>query len=72
MKALSQLILGEEGVIKDIENSDAKLKLMEMGCIPGVTVKLVHKSPMNGPIAIEIGGYILSLRVQEAQKIHIA
>ena len=35
MRKLSELKIGESGVIHSFENDDIFLKLMEMGCIPG-------------------------------------
>lgn len=72
MRDLSQLAVGEQAIVLDIAANDSKMKLMEMGCIPGVSVKVLHRAPLNGPIAIEVSGYILSLRLQEAKYIYIS
>ena len=37
-KKLSELKPGEAGVIQNFSDEEIKLKLMEMGCIPGETV----------------------------------
>ena len=42
-----------------------------MGCLPGEIVTLELIAPLGDPIAINIGGYLLSLRKQEAQYINV-
>ena len=71
MKTLDKLKIGEQGVIVRIMNSDIAPKLLEMGCTTGENVKLQHIAPMGCPIAIEISGYILSMRMAEAKQIEI-
>lgn len=70
-KKLSEMKVGKSGVIISFENDDIFLKLMEMGCIPGETVKIDQKAPLGDPISITIAGYRLSLRINEAEKIWV-
>jgi len=44
---------------------------MEMGCLPGTEISLELIAPWGGPIAIEVSGYQLSLRRNEASSILI-
>jgi len=44
---------------------------MEMGCVPGETVKVEQIAPLGDPISIFIAGYSLSLRLNEADSILI-
>ena len=37
-------------------------KFIEMGCLPGEKIKLCNIAPFGDPIAIEVSGYVLSLR----------
>jgi len=37
-----------------------------MGCLPGEKIKLTKIAPLGDPIAIEVSGYELSMRKQEA------
>jgi ferrous iron transport protein A len=39
MRKLSELKMGQSGVIHSFENDEIFLKLMEMGCIPGETIQ---------------------------------
>ncbi len=66
---LSQLLPGDTGVIKSFTDLHLSIKLMEMGCLPGETVRLCLVAPLGDPIAIEVSGYCLSLRKKEAETI---
>ncbi len=71
MLTLRDLKKGEYATIEHITDSALRLKLMEMGCLPGETVKLVQLAPLGDPMAIEVQGYRLSLRLSEAGSIEI-
>jgi ferrous iron transport protein A len=47
------------------------LKLMEMGFIPGERVQVEQVAPLGDPIAIQVAGYAVSLRLNEASKIMV-
>jgi ferrous iron transport protein A len=68
-KKLSELKIGERGIIKGFENDDIFLKLMEMGCVPGEAVRVDKVAPLKDPISITVAGYCLSLRLDEADNI---
>ena len=68
---LSDLHNGESGVIDSFTNDDMKLKLLEMGCLPGETVKITRHAPLGCPMAIKVADYTLSLRLEEAATIII-
>jgi ferrous iron transport protein A len=69
MKRLSQIKIGRTVVIHSFEKDDIFIKLMEMGCVPGEKVKIEQVAPLGDPISISVSGYILSLRLNEAEKI---
>ena len=69
--SLSQLKLGEIAKIISFEDETMALKLLEMGCIPGETIKLERIAPMGDPIAIRVSGYLLSLRKAEAAAVMV-
>ena len=69
VKKLSELKIGTRAEIIAFENNDIFIKLMEMGCIPGESVKIDQIAPLGGPIAISVSGYNLSLRLEEADNI---
>jgi len=45
--------------------------LMEMGCIPGETIRVEQIAPLGDPISISVACYQLSLRNDEAEGIII-
>ncbi len=69
MRKRSQIKAGKKAVIHSFEKDDIFIKLMEMGCIPGETVKVEQIAPLGGPISIIVAGYNLSLRLNEAEMI---
>jgi Fe2+ transport system protein FeoA len=71
MKKLSELKIGQSGKISSFVNDEIFIKLMEMGCVPGETVKVEQIAPLGDPISIFIAGYSLSLRLNEADSILI-
>jgi ferrous iron transport protein A len=66
---LSELKPGQEGIIKEFQNNDIFLKLMEMGCVPGERILLEQVAPLGDPISVNVAGYHLSLRLNEAEHI---
>jgi ferrous iron transport protein A len=66
---LSEMKSGQEGVIKEFNNNEIFLKLMEMGCVPGEKILLEQIAPLGDPISVNVSGYHLSLRLNEAEHI---
>jgi len=66
---LSDLKPGQAGVIKEFQSNDIFLKLMEMGCVPGERILLEQVAPLGDPISVNVSGYHLSLRLNEAEHI---
>lgn len=69
MKTLDTLKVGQSAVIKALTKKDLALKLIEMGCLPGEKITLTKIAPLGDPIAIEISGYELSMRKDEASTV---
>ena len=68
-KRLSEVAIGVPVIIRGIEADDLFLKLMEMGFIPGETVVIEQVAPLGDPISIQVAGYNLSLRLNEASRV---
>lgn len=66
---LSELKPGQGGIIKEFNNNEIFLKLMEMGCLPGEKILLEQIAPLGDPISVTVAGYRLSLRLNEAEHI---
>ena len=71
-KKLSQLRPGQNGIIKDFDNQEIYLKLMEMGCLPGEKIRMEQKAPLGDPVYVTVAGYRLSLRLNEADHIIVS
>ncbi len=68
-KRLSEIEIGKKVIIKYFENDELFLKLMEMGLVPGEVILIDHVAPLGDPICIKVSGYMLSLRLDEAEGI---
>lgn len=66
---LSNLHTGDSCVIEAFTDEVMMQKLLEMGCLPGEMVTIDRFAPLGCPMAINISGSTLSLRVDEAQTI---
>lgn len=69
---LADLEIGVVGIVKSVNGNDAISKrLMEMGIVPGVSVKVIKTAPFGDPIEIRVRGYNLAMRRNEAEAIEI-
>ena len=67
---LTDLKPGQSGVVESIgQKGPISRRLMDMGVTPGVKVEVIKVAPLGDPIEINIRGYELSLRKDEAQNI---
>ena len=70
---LSELKDNEKGFISVIGGSAAfRLRLEEMGFVPGQEVKRVYASPFSSSIVFAMLGQKVALRKKEAARIQIA
>ncbi len=69
MKRLSEITPGITVIIREIENDELFLKLMEMGFIPGEIITVDQIAPLGDPISVSVAGYSLSLRLNEAKSV---
>jgi Fe2+ transport system protein FeoA len=63
--------LSKSYVVKDIKKDPLMTKLIDMGLFSGKKIRLLFKAPFGDPIAIDLQGYTLSLRREEAALIAI-
>jgi Fe2+ transport system protein FeoA len=69
---LAALRPGQRGRLLRLECAPAVARrLMEMGFVPGTTVRLVRTAPLGDPIEVEVGAVHLTLRRAEAGTIHV-
>ena len=69
---LSNVNDGETVIVNDIIDSDLKVKLFEMGILNGKELTVLFRAPLGDPLAIDVQGYTLSLRKDEACLISVA
>ncbi|WP_321491710.1 FeoA family protein [uncultured Desulfobacter sp.] len=69
---LNELKPGNSGIIKKLSIRD-KLgqRLIDMGIYPGLTLNVVRNAPLEDPMEVEIDGYFISLRHDEARFIEV-
>jgi ferrous iron transport protein A len=70
-KNVSQMKPGDIGIISGFTDEYLSVKLMEMGCLPGIPVRFNFTAPFGDPVCISVSGYELSLRLEEAATISI-
>jgi ferrous iron transport protein A len=65
---LQDFLVGMRGRIVGYEQSSGsyKRKLLSMGLTPGIEFKVIRHAPLGDPVEIEVRGFKLSLRKQEA------
>jgi len=66
-RTLAQLKPGENARVVDVGGeSSLQQRILEMGILPGVDVRLIRVAPLGDPMEFEVIGYRLSLRKTEA------
>ncbi len=69
---LTNLPVGQSAKVLSISgNSPITRRLMEMGVVPGVSVRLIKSAPFGDPLEIRVRGYNLAMRKSEAQTIEV-
>lgn len=58
--------------VLSVQQSAISAKLVEMGLYAGQEVEVLFRAPFGDPIAVNVGGYVLSLRLSEASLIEVA
>ncbi|MEO9892618.1 FeoA family protein [Aurantibacter sp.] len=71
VKTIANLKRGQKGIIKDIDVSALPIKLLEMGCLPGNVVELMHIAPLKDPIYINVNGSHIAIRKSVAAQIEL-
>ena len=68
---LKRSINKQKAIIKSFGHTELYVKLLEMGCIPEEEISVELTAPLGDPIAINVAGYHLSLRNDEAENIMV-
>ncbi|MCL2210433.1 MAG: ferrous iron transport protein A [Treponema sp.] len=69
---IKDLQIGKSGIVETVGGEKVlRRRLLDMGITPGTTVTVKKAAPMGDPIELLLRGYVLSLRLQDAEKITI-
>ena len=69
---LKDLKIGKSGLVVAVGGEKLlRKRLLEMGITPRTKVTVKKAAPMGDPIELLLRGYVLSLRLAEAEKITI-
>ena len=67
---LADLAKGESSKVVSVRGEDViTRRLMEMGVVPGVAVRMIKSAPFGDPLEINVRGYSLALRRNEAESV---
>ena len=72
MQTLKDVRCDQNAVVVRLHGEGAtKRRIMDMGITPGVALKVIKTAPLGDPIEINVRGYELSLRKEEAARIEV-
>ncbi|WP_097677915.1 FeoA family protein [Bacillus massilinigeriensis] len=67
---LSEVKVGDEIIIKRLQLTGfMRRRLMDLGFLTGVKVKVLQKSPLGDPVAFYVNHTIIALRKEESSQI---
>jgi Fe2+ transport system protein FeoA len=69
VQSLGDLEIGESAVISGYTDVAPARRLLEMGFLPGTTVKAIRKAPLGDPIEYFVMGGRVSMRRADAAEI---
>ena len=53
-------------IVSVVASGQLRQRLLEMGLLPGQRLKVIRNAPLRDPMELEVMGYLLSLRKDEA------
>jgi Fe2+ transport system protein FeoA len=73
MMTLTNLPIGAKAKVVSVKGNNAVTKrLMEMGVVPGVSVRVIKSAPFGDPLEVRVRGYHLAMRKSEADAIEVS
>jgi len=70
--SLKEVAVGSTAEVAVVTGADPNTeRLLEMGITPGVRVKVVGAAPLGCPLELEVRGYRLSIRRNEAARVAV-
>ena len=71
-RVLSQLAVGEEGIVTSLDiKGRMRRRLQDLGIINGTKITCAFRAPFGDPTAYEVRGTLIALRREDAKKIII-
>lgn len=70
-KSVADMKPGEMGVISGFTDEILSVKLLELGFLPGSSIRFNFTAPLGDPVCVTVAGLDLSLRLDEASEISI-
>ncbi len=68
--SMRQMAANQSGVISRVKGGgELGLRIREMGLVPGASIEIVGRAPLNDPVHIKLYGHDLTLRNNEADRI---
>ena len=69
-RPLTELNVGKYAVIEGHNSEGAiRQRLLDLGLMPGVEIKLVRYAPMGDPVEIKVGMTSIVIRIAEAETV---
>lgn len=70
IKTLAELEPGRSGRVLEVRAGEPlALHILEIGLVTGARVRFLRSAPLGDPIQIEVDGFLLSLRKNEAEAV---
>jgi ferrous iron transport protein A len=72
MKTLREVPVGQTAIVKKVHGAGPlRRRIMDMGITKGVSIMVRKVAPLGDPIELNVRGYELSIRKEEAQEIEV-
>jgi len=69
---LTNLPIGENAKITAVRgDNQITRRLMEMGVVPGASIRMIKSAPFGDPLEVRVRGYHLAMRKSEADRITV-
>ena len=71
-ETLADVAVGETATVERVTcPRPIAVRLYEMGLVPGTEVTVTRVAPLGDPLELEVRGYTLSIRRQEARGVRV-
>jgi len=58
-------------IVRYLDRQDIHHRLKELGMVPGTKIRMMRYAPLGDPMELELRGYRLSIRREDAEKIWV-